>query len=124
MKIIEGDFAGGTGRIINAIFKGPVFEIKTGIMQSTTYSIPQDIETLKLLNKDEQRTIGQLLIIVILAVTVIGLLLAIPLFILWKRVTFTIGVKTRDGKKFVAQGDGDDWKIAKKFIGLGALDSF
>lgn len=124
MKIIEGDFAGSTGRVVNAVLKGPIFEIKSGIMQSTSFRIPKDIETLKLLNKDEQRTAGQLAIIIIFAITLYGLIIAIPLFILWKRIDFTIGVKTKDGKKFIAQGDASDWKLAKKFIGLGAMETF
>jgi hypothetical protein len=124
MKIIEGDFSGSTGRIIDAVFEGPRLEIKTGMFESKKYKLPNDIETIKLLNKDEQRTIGQLIILIILAVTIIGLILAIPLFVIWKRIDFTIGVKTKDGKKFVAQGDANDWKVAKKFIGLGALESF
>lgn len=124
MKIIEGDFAGSTGRVVNAVLKGPIFEIKSGIMQATSFRIPKDIETLKLLNKDEQRTAGQLAIIIIFAITLYGLIIAIPLFILWKRIDFTIGVKTKDGKKFIAQGDASDWKLAKKFIGLGAMETF
>lgn len=124
MRIIEGTFAGSNGRIVRSVLKGPVFEIKTGIMQSKTYAIPKDIETFKLISKDEQRTLGQLIIILLLAITIIGLLLAIPLFILWKRITFTVGVKTRDGSKFIASGDASDWKIAKQYIGLGAIESF
>ncbi len=124
MKIIEGDFAGNNGRVINAAFQGPMLEIRTGMVGTKKYKIPKDVETIKLLNKDEKRTVGQLLVIIILAVTLIGLILAIPLFIIWKRIDFTVGIKGKDGKKFVAQGDASDWKVLKKFVGLGSLDSF
>jgi hypothetical protein len=124
MKIIEGDFAGSSGRIINAAFQGSIFEIKTGMIGTTKFKIPKDIETIKLLNKDEQRTIGQLIVLILLALTIFGLIIAIPLFVIWKRIDFTIGVKTKDGRKFVAQGDASDWKIVKKYIGLGTLNSF
>ena len=124
MKIIEGDFAGSSGRIINAAFQGSIFEIKTGMIGTTKFKIPKDIETIKLLNKDEQRTIGQLIVLILLALTIFGLIIAIPLFVIWKRIDFTIGVKTKDGRKFVAQGDANDWKVVKKFIGLGTLYSF
>jgi hypothetical protein len=124
MQIIEGDFSGSKGRVINDVFQGPIFEIRSGIIGTQKYKIPKDIETIKLLNKDEKRTAGQLIILIILAITIVGLLLAIPLFVIWKRIDFTIGVKTKDGKKFVAQGDAADWKIIKKFVGLGSLDSF
>ncbi|MFH0801429.1 MAG: hypothetical protein V2A78_03460 [bacterium] len=124
MKIIEGDFVGSNGRIINAVFQGPIFEIKSGILETTKYKIPKDIEIIKLLNKDEKRTIGQLISLILFAATILGLIIAIPLFVIWKRIDFTIGVKTKDGKKFVAQGDASDWNIVKKYIGLGSLDSF
>lgn len=124
MKVIEGDFAGSQGRIVNAAFQGSVIEIRTGMVSTEKFKLPQDVDVFKLINKDEQRTVFQLLIILILAVTLIGLILAIPLFVIWKRITFTVGVRTKNGKKFVIQGDANDWKIAKKYVGLGTLNSF
>jgi len=124
MKIIEGDFVGNKGRIINYAFQGAIFEIQSGVISATKYKIPKDIETIKLINKDEKRTVWQLIVLIILGITIIGLLLAIPLFVIWKRIDFTIGVKTKDGKKFIAQGDASDWNVVKKFVGLGSMDSF
>ena len=77
MKIIEGDFVGRKGSITYG-FQGPIFEIRLGILDTKKYKLPKDIETIKLLNKDEQRTVGQLIIIILLAITLIGLILAIP----------------------------------------------
>ena len=122
MKIIEGDFAGSKGRVINDVFRGAMIEIRTGIAGTTKYKIPKDVETVKLLNKDEKYTAGQLIILIILAITIIGPILA--LFVISKRIDFTVGIKGKDGKKFVAQGDPSDWKILKKYVGLGSLDSF
>tara|TARA_Y100001933_G_C18663753_1_gene423915 strand:- start:32 stop:406 length:375 start_codon:yes stop_codon:yes gene_type:complete len=124
MNIIEGDYSGSKGRVINAAFQGPMLEIRSGMVGTKKYKLPKDVETVKLLSKDEKRTVGQLLILILLAVTLIGLILAIPLFIIWKRIDFTVGIKCKDGKKFVAQGDAADWKVIKKFVGLGSLDSF
>lgn len=124
MDIIEGDFQGRTGRIVKGVLAGPMFQISTGLMQSVEYKIPADIATIKLLSKDERRTFGQLVVLVLLALTIIGFPVAILAFFLWKRVTFTIGVRTRDGKKFIAQGDASDWKTVKGYVGLGSLDSF
>lgn len=124
MEIIEGDFKGRTGRIVRGVIAGAMFQISTGLMQSTEYKIPADVVTIKLLSKDERRTFGQLLVLLLLAATLIGIPIAIFAFIIWKKVTFTIGVRTRDGKKFIAQGDSSDWKTVKGFVGLGALDSF
>jgi len=41
-----------------------------------------------------------------------------------KGIVFTVGVKTKDGKKYVAQGNKEDWKVARNFIGVGMMDSF
>lgn len=124
MEIIEGDFHGRTGRIVKGVMAGAMFQISTGLMQSVEYKIPSDIATLKLLSKDERRTFGQLIILLLLAITIIGIPIAILAFIIWKRVTFTIGVRTKDGKKFIAKGDAADWKTVKGYVGLGSLDSF
>ena len=124
MLILEGDFQGKTGRVVNAAFKGPIIEISTGLLSSTSFKLPDDIATLKLLNKDERRTFGQLLITLLLAVTLIGVPIAIFVFLIWKRIVFTVGVKTRSGTKFILQGDASDWKILKRFVGLGELESF
>ena len=100
MNIIEGDYSGSKGRVINAAFQGPMLEIRSGMVGTKKYKLPKDVETVKLLSKDEKRTVGQLLILILLAVTLIGLILAIPLFIIWKRIDFTVGIKCKDGKKF------------------------
>ena len=124
MRIIEGDYNGETAKVSKYMFQDPTIEIKTGVFRSKKFKVPQDFKTLKLLNKDEKRTVMQLLVLLILAITIIGLLLAIPLFVIWRDVSFTIGIETNDGTKFVAQGDSAEWKILQKFIGVGAIDTF
>lgn len=119
MNIIEGDFQGRSGRIINAAFRGSVFEIYTGMVGKKTYKVPADIETLKLLNKDEKRTARRTILLIILSLIVVGLIITIPLFIIWKKVDFAIGIKTKDGKKFITQGDASDWKVVKNTLVLG-----
>lgn len=124
MKIIEGDYAGKKGRVIKAAFGGHIIEVRSGVIGTTKYKLLKDVETIKLLNKDESRTVGQYILILLLAFTLIGLILAIPLFFIWKKVDFTVGIKAKDGKKFVAQGNSKDWIVLKKYVGMGSLDSF
>lgn len=124
MKIIEGDFNGCGGRMINDVFKGPILEIMTGFMTKKTIKIPSEISTIKLLHKDDKKNTGQNLLIIILALTLIGIPIAILLAILWKNVDFSVGIKTNEGHKFVLQGNSSDWTVIKKYIGLGSLDSF
>jgi hypothetical protein len=123
MHIIEGDFQGRSGRFMNTAFKGPIIKISTGMMQSVEYKVPTDIATLKLLHMDQRLTFGRFIVIVLLGITLIGLLLAIHLLIVWRHVDFSVGIMTKDGNKFVARGNSNDWAIAKKYVGMGSLEA-
>lgn len=116
MKIIEGDFSGSTGRIVVDVFRGDVMQIA-----GQTYKFPTSFGTIKLINKDERRPLG---IILLLCCTIIGIPLAILLAIAWKKVTANIGFKLNNGKKFIATCDSGEWKIASKYVGTGSLDKF
>jgi hypothetical protein len=124
LKILEGDFAGSSASVIKAVGRGPMLRIHTGMMSNKSFRIPSEFTKLKLLNKDESRSAGQFLIIIILAFTLIGIPIAILLALFWKNVDFSIGLHTESGEKFVAQGNASEWKVLKKFVGVGALDSF
>lgn len=124
MKIIEGDFAGRSGRIVKSALSGPIIQVSTGLASSVSFKIPGDVVVIKLLSKEEGRTLGQIVVILLVAATLYLIPVAIALFVLWKRVTFTVGVRTRDGKRFIAQGDATDWKTVQGFVGIGAIDSF
>lgn len=120
MKVIDGDFKGKTGRIVSAVFKGSVIQVS-----GQTYSLSKDLKRCKELSKSENRTFMQLIIVVLLAVTIIGLPIAILLFILWKNIQFTVGVETSDGKKFVFESsDRSEFKLISKYFGLGAALDF
>lgn len=124
MKIIEGDFAGRSGRIVKSALSGAIIQVSTGLASSVSFKIPGDVVVIKLLSKEEGRTLGQIVVILLVAATLYLIPVAIALFVLWKRVTFTVGVRTRDGKRFIAQGDATDWKTVQGFVGIGAIDSF
>lgn len=124
MKIIEGDFAGRSGRIVKSALSGPIIQVSTGLASSVSFKIPGDVVVIKLLSKEEGRTLGQIVVILLVAATLYLIPVAIALFVLWKRVSFTVGVRTRDGKRFIAQGDATDWKTVQGFVGIGAIDSF
>jgi hypothetical protein len=120
MRVIDGDYKGKTGRIVSAVFKGPVIQVA-----GETYSLNKDIRRCKELNKSENRTFMQLIVVVLLAITLIGLPIAILLFILWKKIQFTVGVQTTDGKKFVFESsDRSEYKLISKFYGVGATLDF
>jgi|GEM_PF-5793350 len=124
MKILEGNYQGKEASIVRAVGRGPMLRIRANMLSVPAFRIPSEFETLKLINKDESRTAGQFILILLLGITVIGLPIAILLFLFWKRVDFSVGMKTKTGEKFVAQGNAGEWKVLKKYIGIGELSSF
>lgn len=120
MKVIDGDYKGKTGRIVSAVFKGPVIQVA-----GQTYSLSKEMKRCKELSKSESRTFTQLIIVVLLAITLIGLPIALLLFIMWKKIQFTVGVETTDGKKFIFESsDRNEYKLVSKYFGVGASLDF
>jgi hypothetical protein len=117
VKVIEGDFFGVKGRAVADIFKGDILELK-GV---EPHKFNGDFEAIKLISKDEHRPI---FVIIILALTLIGIPFALLLALVWKQVSANVGFKTRGGAKFVANCDSYDWKVIRKYIGTGSLHSF
>ena len=114
MNVIEGSFAGSTGKIIVDASKYHVMRI-TG----QTYKLPASFESIKLFNKTQRRPLGS---IFFLCSTIVGIPLAILMAIFLKKVTANIGFKLNGGEMFIATCDNREWKIISKYIGAGSLD--
>lgn len=118
MKVIEGEHLGSRARVRHHLLKGPTLQI----LGKKDYRLPKDVAVFKLMGKDESRTAGQVIVCLLLAVSIIGLPIALLLLLIWRNIAFTVAVKAKDGAKFVVQGDAADWKLAKKFVGIGVLE--
>lgn len=105
-----------SGTIVADVFKGDIMKISGEL-----YKFPNDFDTIKLINKDERRPLGM---IILLMLTVIGIPIALILAIAWKKINASVGIKLKNGKKFIASCDASEWKVASKYVGSGSLDSF
>lgn len=120
MRVIDGDFKGKSGRVVKDVFRGAVVQVG-----GETYSLKKDVKRCKELSRSEERTFFQFVILLLLALTVVGIPIAILLFILWKRISFTAGIETNCGKKFIFQSnDRAEFKTVRQFFGMGAASDF
>ena len=78
-------------------FLGGKRVIKIG---SHKYKLPDDIEKSKMTSEQNEMTGGRMFLIVILAVTIIGLILAIPLYFAGKKKRVVMAFKAKDGETF------------------------
>ena len=49
-------------------------------------------------------------------ITIVGLIVAIPMYLWGKNTEFKVDVKTKTGEAFVIQGDKQDWKTIERFV--------
>lgn len=119
MKIIEGDFLNDSITVNKRLFGKYVIEIS-----DEKFALPDDITRLVVLNKTEDRSFWKMLMIILLGITIIGLIIAIPWMIVSKKHSATIGVQTKSGRKFVFVADNAAWKILKNYAGIGAAASW
>ncbi len=106
MKVTQGDFQGKRGRVYRSILGKPTVKIA-----GESLVLGRDFKTVKLLTKEERRGFLTMVFILVLGVTLIGLIIAIPWFVVSKKVQATVGFETNDGKRFVAVTDKAEWAI-------------
>lgn len=113
MRIIEGDLAGSQVKINQ---DNATLEIHARLMVAKSYRLPQDIGSLKVLSNKNFHSLEQWLIMIILALTGIGLIIAIPMFLLAKKKRFTVRITPKHTSAFVIEGNKDDWKELKPYL--------
>lgn len=94
--------------------------IKVG---SRKFTLPDDIEKTKVTSEQNEMTGGRMLLIILLAITIIGLLLAIPLYFAGKKKRLTMALKAKSGETFsVVASNNSEWKVLQKYSGIGVFD--
>ena len=119
MKVIDGDGVGQRVRVYKKLFGKYVIEVG-----NDTFVLPDDIVKVKLLNKEESRSFIQMLGIILLGLTIIGLIIALPWLAAHKNHGATLGVQTKSGKRFVFVTDNAAWKELKQYVGLGTMQEW
>ncbi|TAA48533.1 hypothetical protein [Corallincola spongiicola] len=111
MNIVSGDFTGLASHMSNRNMpkESTAIEVSDGFLCHRRIRIPEDICHLSLISRDERRTHRQMMMSLVLALTVMGIPLAIYLAIFQKQVTVAAEIKTLRGEQFVILADGDEW---------------
>jgi len=122
MNIVDGDYVGGKCRIKEASHVGPILEVSSGFKGTTKYNFADGVSSAMLLKKEtEKLNSTQTSLLILISATGIGALFAIALFILWQRVCFTMGIETRDGKRFLVTGQHQDWVKLQRLMTKGGF---
>jgi hypothetical protein len=116
MKVIEGNYKGSEAIVITSRAHGAVLELRARLLTERGFKLMDDIRSLRLLEKNQSHSFFQYVIMAVLAITIVGLIVAIPMYLWGKNTEFKVDVKTKTGEAFVIQGDKKDWKTIERFV--------
>ena len=120
MFVVDGEHKGKKGDIVRSVTGNIVIRV-----DGCKYAINKDLKRFKEINKTEQRTFGQLIICLLLALTVFGIPIAALILLVWKKITWSAGCETHDGLRFIIQSDSrKEYNLSKKYFGTGAVLDF
>ena len=87
------------------------------------FKLPSDSVTAKDTLDQREMTGLRMLLIVLLGITIIGLILAIPLYFAGKKKRMVMAFKAVNGETFsVATSDNNETKILSKYSSIGVFD--
>ncbi len=117
MKIIRGEYNGKeytTGRVLSGFTGGVVIRLR-GRWCRSKLKVPGDLTGLVLVNQEERWSIAVLFLVVLLAISVVGVLLAVPLLFVAKRQETLFRIATPRGT-FDALADRAEWRKLSRYI--------
>jgi len=118
MEILDGTYNEKIfkkGNVVKGIGGGITLLLQNPLMGKTKIRIPQDIEGLSIKNQEDRWSMAMIFLIVILALTLVGLLLAIPLMLLGKEQETLCYFTTSKGS-FGAKANKSEWKMLSKYV--------
>ncbi|MEM1438274.1 MAG: hypothetical protein AAF680_00185 [Pseudomonadota bacterium] len=105
---------------ISPTFVGGKHVLKVG---GKKYKLPDDIEKTRITQEQNEMTGWRMLLIIILAITVVGILLAIPLYFAGKKKRVVMAIKAKDGHTFsVSASNNKESKMLQQYSGVGVFD--
>lgn len=114
MKITRSKSGEGAGRIVRSFLGGDIISFG-----GKKYKLASTDVNVHCINKEEYKSTAVMFFVTILAITVIGLILAIPLYIVaGKRQRVTVNIDTPDESGVIAVVDETEWKILSKYVML------
>lgn len=119
MKLISSSFTASRASIHKA-FLGSKYIIKVGRCK---YKLPDDVSKSKIFSEQDNMTGWRMLVIIILAFTLIGIILAIPLYFAGKKKRFTMAFKMKDGETFsVFTTNNSEAEALRGYAGIGVFN--
>lgn len=86
-------------------------------------TLPDDAAKTKITLAQSEMTGGRMLLIILLAITVIGLILAIPLYFAAKKKRVNLAIKTKAGDTIlVAASNNSEARLLQKYGDIGVFD--
>lgn len=119
MKVTQGSLKGKKAYVIRDVFKGDVLQVA-----GKTYTLSKDVEEMHVLQKEESKSAVSMILILLLGVTIIGLIIAIPMLIAHKKVLAVVGIKFKDGVAFVGTADKGEWQTLSKYQPVALPEGF
>ena len=113
MRIIEGDLAGSQVKINQDNAR---LEIHARLMVAAAYQLPQDMQATTVLSKKNYHSLEQWLVMIVLALTGVGLLISIPMYLLAKTTQFQVRFSPKRADSFIVEGNREDWKELKPYL--------
>ena len=105
---------------ISKSFLGGKHVIKAG---GKKIKLPDDIAKSTITHEQNEMTGGRMILIIILAITIIGLILAIPIYFFSKKKRVVMAFKTIDGDTFsVVASTNAETKMLEQYSAIGTFD--
>lgn len=118
MKLIASSWSAKQASIAKA-FVGGTHVIKVGRKK---FRLPADIAKTEVAAQQNEMTALRMIVILALALSMVGLVLAIPLYFIAKRKRMTLTVRAKTGETFtVATSRNAEWRMLRQYAGIGAL---
>ena len=119
MKLVSSSW-GAKRASISKSFLGGKHVIKAG---GKKIKLPDDIAKSTITHEQNEMTGGRMLLIIILAITIIGLILAIPLYFAGKKKRVVMAFKTIEGDTFsVVATTNAETKMLGQYSAIGTFD--
>lgn len=116
MKVIDGNFKGSQAVIVTSRTHGAVLELRARLLTERGFKLMNDIRSMQLIEKTASHSFFNYVIMVVLAISLVGLIVAIPLYLFGKTLHFQVKVKTKSGEEFTLQGDKKEWKQMQPYV--------
>lgn len=119
MELVSSTFGAKKASLSKTLLSGKDM-LKVG---KSKYVLSKDIEKVKISHEQNELTGTRMLLIIILALTVIGLLLAIPMCLAAKKKRVVMAFLANDGESFsIMTSNNKETKILSKYSAIGAFE--